>query len=103
MRAFGGIFDDFTLMVNLKLRVKIGQVKEPSRDSDGQPLTGIEAEKPHARFPASLYIRPQIEFRKSVQSRDVRHEARRHALHDERNGTHVRLPVEQIQFQFAGN
>jgi hypothetical protein len=102
MRAYGGVFDAFTLMANLKLRIEIGQVKEPSRDSDGQPLTGIEAEKPHARFPAGLYIRPQIEFRKSVQSRDIRHQARRHALHGERDGTHVRMPVEQIQFEPAG-
>jgi hypothetical protein len=90
-------------MANLKLRIEIGQVNEPSRDSDGQPLTGIEPEKSHAWFPAILYIRPQIEFRKSVQCWDVRHQARRHALHGEWDGTHVHLPVEQIQFQPGGN
>jgi hypothetical protein len=81
----------------------MGQVKELSCDSDGQPLTGIEAKKPHARSPASLYMGPQIELRESVQHWDVWHQARRDALHGERDGTHVGLPVEQIEFQAAGN
>ena len=37
------------------LRIEIGQVKEPSRDSDGQPLTVIEAEGPRGAAVEGLF------------------------------------------------
>src|ERR1022692_3791911 len=73
MGAHRGVLYASAHVSNLKLRVKIGQVKKAPGNSDCHPLTGIETERPHAGFAAGLYIRPQVQLGKCVQAGEGRY------------------------------
>src|SRR5271165_6590865 len=99
MNAKGGIFHATTHIANREPRVEMRQVKETSRNSDGQPLTGIETKKPHSRFAARLYVGPQVQFGKGIQDWAGRHSTRRHSFHPERHDADIRGAIVQVQFE----
>jgi hypothetical protein len=89
------------------LSIEVRQIEKRSRAPDRQSARRVEREEPHARLAIADDIRAHVEFQKSIRRRDPRQPTRVNAIHQKRDHSKPRAPVEAIQnhplWQLASN